>query len=563
MVKKNKTNFNKKFIIISVVILVLALIIIGLLIKNKSSLTGEVISGNVIGITGNVVQGGECDVSLNSDDGELDNNRYDGVNEFCRDESDHSEPYCKNGYCGECYKDNDCNTGETCNYYGDCVSSTGGGGGNSCEWLCDPWSVCSLQGYQWRTCNDVNSNCNSDTRPLEQQRCTPDPNEGTCSDGIQNRDETGIDCGGSYCEKCFGQCKRNGKKKCVDKDNDGISTQFEVCTYSLFWAGPFDCNEDELCIKGKCTSHPTCTKSTDGSVKCDVKPLCPKGQLSNDGKSIYECKPEVNCQNKDDNYYCKESGSTCCLEDKNNPIYGCCSWVNEGFRGNCNDPKNVKNSECKDYLNNKGNNCKATFSSGTTCGGCSFDTIYCNGAIDFCCDSPREICETSGINKCVPKYCPEPKDNYNFCTGANVVRAACCEKAEYTCGITSSPAGNVGFCVPKGRTCDKNTQNYCGTIDSGENICCDVGPDSIKGTPDDVEKCELSTIGNLPVCVPINENSCDSDGIDNIVGNQDDERLCSGTKDNIRYKQCCPKTAVCDNHPGGLPFCNFVNIPTQ
>jgi len=78
-----------------------------------------------------------------------------------------------------------------------------------------------------------------------------------------------------------------------------------------------------------------------------------------------------------------------------------------------------------------------------------------------------------------------------------------------------------------------------------------------------VEKCELSTIGNLPVCVPINENSCDSDGIDNIVGNQDDERLCSGTKDNIRYKQCCPKTAVCDNHPGGLPFCNFVNIPTQ
>ena len=68
MVKKNKTNFNKKFIIISVVILVLALIIIGLLIKNKSSLTGEVISGNVIGITGNVVQGGECDECRRNND---------------------------------------------------------------------------------------------------------------------------------------------------------------------------------------------------------------------------------------------------------------------------------------------------------------------------------------------------------------------------------------------------------------------------------------------------------------------------------------------------------------
>jgi len=56
MVNKNKISSNKKFIIIlCVIILILALVAVGLLIRNKFSLTGDVISGNAVGITGKVI----------------------------------------------------------------------------------------------------------------------------------------------------------------------------------------------------------------------------------------------------------------------------------------------------------------------------------------------------------------------------------------------------------------------------------------------------------------------------------------------------------------------------
>lgn len=69
-----------------------------------------------------------------------------------------------------------------------------------CEenWLCEEWGPCYTNLTQHRTCRDLNE---CDTKlyiPHTEQLCSFDP---TCSDGILNGDETGIDCGGS-CPEC-------------------------------------------------------------------------------------------------------------------------------------------------------------------------------------------------------------------------------------------------------------------------------------------------------------------------------------------------------------------------
>ncbi|MBU1030826.1 MAG: hypothetical protein ABIC91_07095 [Nanoarchaeota archaeon] len=66
------------------------------------------------------------------------------------------------------------------------------------DWNCSIWSPCSYQETQTRTCIDLNACATSDDKPLEEQECTYIP---TCSDGIQNQGETGVDCGGP-CPPC-------------------------------------------------------------------------------------------------------------------------------------------------------------------------------------------------------------------------------------------------------------------------------------------------------------------------------------------------------------------------
>ena len=66
------------------------------------------------------------------------------------------------------------------------------------NWECDSWSECAEES-QSRSCTDTNG-CDSEAgKPELTQSCViPE----TCSDGIQNQDEKGIDCGGV----CEGGC---------------------------------------------------------------------------------------------------------------------------------------------------------------------------------------------------------------------------------------------------------------------------------------------------------------------------------------------------------------------
>ncbi len=66
------------------------------------------------------------------------------------------------------------------------------------NWLCADWSVCSMAGTQNRTCKDLDSCQTTRYRPPLEQECVYKP---TCSDGVQNGNETGVDCGGD-CPAC-------------------------------------------------------------------------------------------------------------------------------------------------------------------------------------------------------------------------------------------------------------------------------------------------------------------------------------------------------------------------
>lgn len=64
-----------------------------------------------------------------------------------------------------------------------------------CEefWECGEWSLCSPEGLRTRECTDLNECGTEEIKPQETESCDYNP---TCSDGVQNQGETGVDCGG-------------------------------------------------------------------------------------------------------------------------------------------------------------------------------------------------------------------------------------------------------------------------------------------------------------------------------------------------------------------------------
>lgn len=69
------------------------------------------------------------------------------------------------------------------------------------NWDCGDWTECT-DGTQDRVCTDINQCGSNNGMPETSQICIVEIKE-TCSDGIKNQDEKGIDCGGP-CEKNCG-----------------------------------------------------------------------------------------------------------------------------------------------------------------------------------------------------------------------------------------------------------------------------------------------------------------------------------------------------------------------
>ena len=92
-----------------------------------------------------------------------------------------------NSACGvySCKSDCSCNKQEE---EGECTP----------DWQCTDWSKCSVNSQQIRTCTDKKRCGKSEGKPEEKQSCAYTP---TCSDGMQNQFEEGVDCGGP-CKPC-------------------------------------------------------------------------------------------------------------------------------------------------------------------------------------------------------------------------------------------------------------------------------------------------------------------------------------------------------------------------
>jgi len=116
--------------------------------------------------------------------------------------------------CGSNLDCGTCGSGYTCNS-GECESSTSEDDDNeeiksttivsrnTCtpSWECGEWQEC-VDGIKARVCTDVNNCDSAEGMPETSQSCTFTNEEETCSDGIKNQDEEGIDCGGSCDKKC-------------------------------------------------------------------------------------------------------------------------------------------------------------------------------------------------------------------------------------------------------------------------------------------------------------------------------------------------------------------------
>lgn len=241
-------------------------------------------------------------------------------------------------YCGDniCLAPENCETcGEDCGSCKACVP----------KWDCTEWNLCSVEGYQYRTCIVLNA-CENMTEPPLVQSCDYNP---TCTDGIQNGLEVGVDCGGSCkaCPTCFDGIK-NQKEERVDCGgpcdacatcSDGILNQNEsdvdcggvcnVCGENDKCNSNLDC-DSKSCLDGRCTA-PSCfdevlnqrEDDVDCGGPCTACPTC-FDTIQNQGEERVDCGgPCISCptcydyiQNQDETAVdCGGSCRECTLAD--------------------------------------------------------------------------------------------------------------------------------------------------------------------------------------------------------------------------------------------------------
>ena len=140
------------------------------------------------------------------------------------------------------------------------------------DWVCGNWSICRIDGFQNRTCEDKNNCGTFELKPPEIQKCVYTP---TCYDGVKNGLEEGIDCGGlcAPCITCFDR---------IQNCHDG------ACEEGVDCGGP--CPPCPTCFDGKQNCHDgECEQGIDCGGPCEKK--CPEVQAP---ISIFVCKKDFN-----------------------------------------------------------------------------------------------------------------------------------------------------------------------------------------------------------------------------------------------------------------------------
>jgi hypothetical protein len=109
----------------------------------------------------------------------------------------------------------------------------------------------------------------------------PSPPAATCSDGIQNGSETGVDCGGGTCPRCPTGQGCAGRGDCASAvctaGTCGTCTPGEFCTatQACFCVGPNNGVPSPVCVTGGAGSRPGgCEVCPPGTI-CAVFPINP------------------------------------------------------------------------------------------------------------------------------------------------------------------------------------------------------------------------------------------------------------------------------------------------
>ncbi|MDC0741198.1 hypothetical protein [Polyangium mundeleinium] len=183
------------------------------------------------------------------------------------------------GACVECVEDNHCSGNDVCS-------------GNTCV-ECATDADCTDGVCNGGTCVAcVADNDCMGTNPT----CLPDNTCISCSDGVKNGDETGIDCGGAKCAKCdAAACAANAECEsnfCVDG----------VCCATACTGTCQACNV--MGNVGTCSPVPVNQDDTNGMTPCMGNKAC-------DGAGVCKGEPGAPCTNNPDclNNMCTGSGA--------------------------------------------------------------------------------------------------------------------------------------------------------------------------------------------------------------------------------------------------------------
>lgn len=159
--------------------------------------------------------------------------------------------------------------------------------------ICPSGQVC-IQGECLRVCEE-DADCRNPDLYCADKICTPI----RCDDGVQNGDESDIDCGGG-CERC-------GLGKSCFNDTDcasGICSGDGICVECL---ESIDCEGCQICQDTQCV---------DDNEQCEGCESCSGGQCIDD---------DEHCSHLDDNGYCAQAQCVECAKDSHCALDGVCS----------------------------------------------------------------------------------------------------------------------------------------------------------------------------------------------------------------------------------------------
>ncbi len=300
-----------------------------------------------------------------------------------------------------------CDDGDACTQTDTCALGVCLG---SSPVVCTPSDACHAAG----TCNPADGTCSNpnaadETACDDGDPCTTDSCQAgvcvgsgscaTCSDGLQNQGETGVDCGGPCAPCCVPTPELcNG----LDDDCDGVSDNGAAAACALP-SNP--CLSPAVCTAGACVYAPV----ADGTA-CDDGNACTQTDVCQGG-------------------VCTGSNAVVCNASDACHVAGTC----DPATGQCSNPNAANGTACND-----GSLCTQV----DTC-----QSGVCTGGSPVVCTA-SDACHTAGTCNAATGTCSNPAaPNGTSCTDTNA-----CTQGD-TCQAGTCVGGSALACGP-GVTCD-------------------------------------------------------------------------------------------------------------